>query len=351
MGWAEREMFCRIPGLSLKMAPINIPLKRRLQTLAVLFWISWFFFSGPLGLGLVVYSLLYTQYWPLTLGYLLFILYDWDTMHTGGRRGWIVDWVRNWELWRHFCDYFPIKLVKTTELDPSKSYLLCSHPHGVLCVGAVGAFATTRGGFNQLFPGIEARGLTLSVQFWFPLYRELIYFMGGVCASKRGIQSLLQGKKGKAAVLVPGGAKESLNGEKDKIRLVLNARKGFIKIALQTGASLVPTFSFGEQRTFDLISNPPGSRLRKVQDWFLSKSTVPLFFYMGRGVFQYSVGYLPFRESVHVVVGAPIPVIQTHSPTTEEVELLHSQYVKALMELYNNYNPMYGEVGVELVIE
>ena len=114
---------------------------------------------------------------------------------------------------------------------------------------------------------------------------------------------------------------------------------------------MVPTFSFGEQRTFDLISNPPGSRLRKVQDWFLSKSTVPLFFYMGRGVFQYSVGYLPFRESVHVVVGAPIPVIQTHSPTTEEVELLHSQYVKALMELYNNYNPMYGEVGVELVIE
>jgi hypothetical protein len=33
--------------------------------------------------------------------------------------------------------------------------------------------------------------------------------------------------------LVPGGALEALNSDKDQIRLVLNRRKGFIKLALR----------------------------------------------------------------------------------------------------------------------
>ena len=68
------------------------------------------------------------------------------------------------------------------------------------------------------------------------------------------MRSLLTSEeKGVATVLVPGGARESLNGDKDRIRLVLNNRKGFIKMALETGVSLVPTFSFGEQRVYDLV--------------------------------------------------------------------------------------------------
>ena len=39
--------------------------------------------------------------------------------------------------------------VKTADLDPSRSYLLGSHPHGVLCSGAVSAFAT-EGSFHKL---------------------------------------------------------------------------------------------------------------------------------------------------------------------------------------------------------
>ena len=82
--------------------------------------------------------------------------------------------------------------VKTAELDPSRSYLLGSHPHGVLCSGAVSAFATEGifdqklkrslpasflgPGWSELFPGLESHLLTLMIQFCIPGHRELVYW-------------------------------------------------------------------------------------------------------------------------------------------------------------------------------
>jgi 1-acyl-sn-glycerol-3-phosphate acyltransferase len=40
--------------------------------------------------------------------------------------------------------------------------------------------------------------------------------------------------------------------------LTLQKRKGFVKVALQTGASLVPVIAFGENDLFDSVPNPPG---------------------------------------------------------------------------------------------
>jgi len=335
--------------MGVRLAPVNIPWVRRLQTGAVLFWMSYFLWASTLGILLLV-SLLYTRLWPLPLVYLAFMCWDWDTMHRGGRKGWSVSWCRRWTLWKHFADFFPVTVVKTVDLDPSCNYLMCSHPHGVLCTGAVAVFATEGAGFKKIFPGIEPHLLTLEAQFKLPLHRELILSLGACAASKRGISSLLQREGGVAAVLVPGGARESMNGEKDKIKLVLKRRKGFIKLALEHGVSLVPTFSFGEQYVYNLAPNPPGSLLHSIQTWFLAKTGVPLLFFLGRGVFQYSFGWVPNRTPIHVVVGAPIQVNKTPNPTIEEVDSLHSKYVSALTALYREHSPKYGP-GVELVVE
>ena len=40
-------------------------------------------------------------------------------------------------MWKLNAAYYPETLVKTVDLDPKKNHLVCCHPHGILCFGAV----------------------------------------------------------------------------------------------------------------------------------------------------------------------------------------------------------------------
>ena len=85
-------------------------------------------------------------------------MYDYDVCNKGGRRrkpG------RTWRIWKHFCNYFPLKLVKTVDLPPDENYLFCVHPHGVMSFSAFGNFATEGTGFTKIFPGLIPHLLVL----------------------------------------------------------------------------------------------------------------------------------------------------------------------------------------------
>ena len=99
---------------------------------------------------------------------------------------------RNFPLWRHFGNFFPVKLVKTADLDPEETYLFGSHPHGILCFGAFASFATDFLQFRKLYPGLFPRMLTLNQNFFLPGTRDLILGTGACSASKQGIESLLK---------------------------------------------------------------------------------------------------------------------------------------------------------------
>lgn len=63
---------------------------------------------------------------------------------------------------------------------------------------------------------------------------------------------------GQVSILIVGGALEALEATANQIKLVLNRRKGFIKLALRFGVDLVPTFSFGEQFIYSQADNKKG---------------------------------------------------------------------------------------------
>ena len=103
-------------------APLNTPINRRLQTFGVFTWGIIFLSLGPLVL-LTLYQLLYTSFWPLTLAYVAWYIYDLDTCNRGARRN---QWLRQLRIWKYYAQYFPVKLIKTAELDPERqgNYLL-----------------------------------------------------------------------------------------------------------------------------------------------------------------------------------------------------------------------------------
>ncbi|KAK7925413.1 hypothetical protein WMY93_007723 [Mugilogobius chulae] len=99
----------------------------------------------------------------------------------GGRRS---SWVRSWTVWTYFRDYFPIRLIKTHNLSPSRNYIFGYHPHGIFCFGAFCNFGTEATGFSKKFPGIKPSLATLAGNFRLPVLRDYL-MSGGICPVNR----------------------------------------------------------------------------------------------------------------------------------------------------------------------
>lgn len=90
--------------------------------------------------------------WPLVVVYLTWAYFvDQEAFNCGGRR---VEFVRNNVFFRYMRDYYPVSLVKTSELDSTRNYIFGYHPHGMIPEGLVVGFASEALQFSKTFPGI-----------------------------------------------------------------------------------------------------------------------------------------------------------------------------------------------------
>lgn len=327
--------------MGIRFAPLCVPLERRLQTLAAACWFVTFAMGPFIALLATIYMILYTRLSLFVLLYIAWIVYDRDTASKGGRR---LEWMRSWRWWHYFCQYFPLNLHKTEDLPADRTYMLCCFPHGMLCAGIFGNFATNYSSFAKLFPGLTITAVTISMQFFMPFTRELMFGLGGCSASRDSMLYLLNDKSvHRAVALVVGGAAEAFNCRPGPYRIILKRRKGFVRLALETGTPLVPVFSFGETRLFDQVSNPPGSWIYTIQNTFRKAVGFTPCIPLGRGMLQYSFGVVPHRYPVHTVIGKPIYVEKVANPTTEQIDALHETFTKALTALFEENKHKYEQ--------
>lgn len=286
--------------------------------------------------------------WPILVPYLVHL--SLSNASTDGKLSYRSEWLRSLPLWRLFAGYFPAKLHKTFELPPNRKYIFGYHPHGIISHGAWCAFATNALGFAEKFPGITNSLLTLDSNFRVPFYRDWILAMGIRSVSRESIRNILSkggpdsNGQGRAVTIVIGGARESLEAQPGTLRLILQGRKGFIKVALRAGADLVPVIGFGENDLYDQLSPKTHPLVHKIQMVILKvfKFTIPALH--GRGLLNYDVGLLPYRRSVNIVVGRPIQIDETYGeqPPQEIIDRYHELYVQEVEKLYAAYKEQFS---------
>lgn len=69
----------------IEFVPLNIPLERRLQTLAVSFWCTVILFFSFGGL-VILLALLFTRFYYVSVIYFIWLIYDHKKCQQGGRR-------------------------------------------------------------------------------------------------------------------------------------------------------------------------------------------------------------------------------------------------------------------------
>lgn len=271
---------------TIRWAPMNVPLQRRLQTLLVLFHTL----SIAGGLALFFFLCTIPLLWPILVPYLLYVLLSRAAID--GKLSHRTESLRKSKIWSLFGSYFPARLHRSQELEPTRKYIFGYHPHGIISHGAFAAFATEALGFSQLFPGITNTLLTLDSNFRIPLYRDYALRMGLASVSRESCENILsQGGRngegmGRAITIVIGGATEALEATPYMLRLVLKRRKGFVKLAIRTGADLVPVIAFGENDIYDQLDTSKHPWIHKMQTGVkkFMGFTVPLFH--ARGTFH-----------------------------------------------------------------
>jgi len=134
------------------------------------------------------------------------------------------------------------------EREPAKPVVIAIHPHGVASDYRV----AMDGLLYEALPGREVLTLAASVLFALPLVRELVLWTRCIDAGKRTASKALS--KGCSLAVIPGGEAEQMRTQTGVEEVYLTKRAGFVKLAMQQRAALVPCYAFG---TVDLYTITP----------------------------------------------------------------------------------------------
>jgi len=251
--------------------------------------------------------------------------------------------------------YFPCALEFEDEdgyLNAAKSgrgCLIGLEPHGVLPLSII-SFAwyfiydeegMKRRGFNVATR--QSRALASSAIFKVPFVRHLWTWLGLDPISRGGMIRML--RDGKTCVIIPGGVAECMAMEKDAETLYLKKRFGFVKVAIQTGADLVPAYTFGQTRTYGYWRLGPPLVPKSVANWIGKMFAFAPIVFWGKWFTP-----IPYAVPLVTVVGKPIPVTQNPNPSREEVASKLDEFIEAMTSLYERNKKAHGYEDAKLVV-
>ena len=240
-------------------------------------------------------------------------------------------WFRNLGIWKQFAAYFPSQVICDAPLE-DKQYLFTYAPHGFQVLGVFCTMCTNGNNFTNFYKR-PVHPITIDFLFTLPIVRHFYSLLGYLSCSKQTMVYNI--KNGESLVLVLGGAQEVVYFDKYNINIIVRKRIGFFKMALEYGVDIVPVFTFGEHDIHKMVefTNP----------WFKwIQTSIKDKFGLSLQPFHGVFGLLPYREPLNTIVGKPIKVKLTKTPTIAQIQELQVVYITELKRMFDKYQPRYG---------
>jgi hypothetical protein len=195
---------------------------------------------------------------------------------------------------------FQVVAAPGAKFHKEKRYVFGYAPHGLFPIGA--AYLPCTPAFKKIVKNaVDPCTLTASVVFQLPFLRDLLLWCGARVVNRATFVKSLR-ERG-SVMMVPGGQAELVEAyqaarKKDPALVVCSRHKGFIRLAVQENAALVPVVVFGEVTSLRNAIVMP--RLQRATYKLLG---FPIPFLMaGKG----GILPLPSKTGLRFVIGRPI---------------------------------------------
>ncbi|VEU44708.1 unnamed protein product [Pseudo-nitzschia multistriata] len=244
--------------------------------------------------------------------------------------------------------YFSFRFVVEKRPPPpeptNKNYhsgIYVAPPHGVFPYGNILSML----GFPTMF-GHHFRGLASSAALRPPIFKQVLRSIGTIDASRHVARSALEG--GESIGISTGGVAEIFfTNEKDEC-ILLKERIGLIKLAIRTGADLVPCYLFGNTTLLNCWAGEGIPGATTVLEKFSRKLGFALILIYGRFFLP-----IPFRKPILAVMGKPVHThhVKGEDPTPEQIEMIQTQLLTEVERIFNTYKHLYGWDEKKIIIK
>lgn len=313
--------------------------------------ISAFFWCNSLYLISVICSLLFLIgpfIFPRTLGIFVVLPYlSWNLLFKRDELQFGSPWPYFSRNYPGFCvlrrylelnfGKIPEKLIELDASDKAQAVFAVS-PHGTGSDFRI----LMDGMLSQILPnmGPKIRALAASVLFRIPFVREMALWTGCVDARRSVAESLIDANL--SILVVPGGMDEQIRTEYGREIVYLKKRKGFIKLAMRKGVSVVPVYVFGSSDAFHT-----SNFLFSLRHWIMRnlRMCIPI----ASGLWGSSC---PLPVKTTIVMGEPLlftPNIDGQ-PSDDELNAAHKDFMTALTKLFDEHKEPLGYADRKLEI-
>jgi Diacylglycerol acyltransferase len=220
--------------------------------------------------------------------------------------------------------------------------ILVAPPHGVFPYGNLLAMLAW-----PVYTGHHFRGLAANAAVNVPIFKQILRSMGVIDASRSSARRALETYP-HAIGISTGGVAEVFETTADDECILLKERIGLIKLAIRTGADIVPCYIFGNTKLLSCWCGYGIPGARTVLEKVSRRAGFALVLPYGR----YGLP-IPRRTPVFAVTGRPIPTahLQCEEPTAAQIQDVQTQLIDAMQSLFDRYKHLYGWQEKRLVIK